>query len=96
MKRSAWFLAALVATTMTIGQVDAALINGDFETGDFTGWTVFSEFPGEIGTPAVVSFDTTGDAVPSLAARFQVGTSDSGVFGGGGILQNVALSSGLF
>ncbi|MEG3440113.1 hypothetical protein V0288_23490 [Pannus brasiliensis CCIBt3594] len=70
------------------GAVD--LINGDFATGDLTGWTVFTTPVGNNGPglPDVVPFDTT-IGTTSNSARFQVGS------GGGGILQDVTLFGGL-
>lgn len=75
------------------------LTNGDFETGDFTGWTTFTTASGTIGgafgLPDVVSFDTDGDSISSLSARFQVGrTSGSGSLEGGGIFQNITAGAG--
>lgn len=70
------------------GAVD--LINGDFATGDLSGWTVFTTPGGNNGPglPNVVPFDTTGGGA-SNSARFQVGS------GGGGITQDVTLFGGL-
>ncbi len=56
-----------------VGVASANLItNGDFQTGDFTGWTFFTTTNGTINTPTVVSFDVTGGGA-SLAAQFDVG-----------------------
>jgi hypothetical protein len=93
-------LVAFVATVSALLVVAVAaaqpVVNGDFETGDLTGWTTFTTFNGTIGTPAVVSFDTTGTGA-SNAARFQVGTVVSlFVSAGGGIFQNVSTASGVF
>jgi hypothetical protein len=75
-----------------------SLNNGNFETGDLTGWTVFTTTNGtnETGRPDVASFDTTGSGA-SNSARFQVGqvAFASGVPAGGGITQNVTLSGGI-
>lgn len=84
------------------------LVNPDFETGDYTGWDLYTT---ELGStyvfpdldPVVESFDTNNDGILSNAARFQVGTlfgtplPDSGTYGyqGGGIYQKVYLESGL-
>jgi len=75
------------------------LINGDFETGDLTGWTLFTTFNGTIGSdslPHVVSFDTNNDGLATESARFRVGKVVSGVGDGegGGLFQQVELSSG--
>ncbi len=84
------------------------LHNGNFETGDFSGWTEFNTVGGstpfgqEAGGTAlyqVGAFDTAGTGTPSYAAEFEVGEV-SGVIGGGGsgqgagIYQNVLLRSG--
>lgn len=74
-----------------------SLVNGDFETGDLTGWTVFTTANGNNGSglPNVTSFDTTGSGT-SNSARFQVGRINTSTpQGGGGITQNVALASGI-
>src|SRR5262245_55313154 len=72
----------------------AQLINGGFETGDFTGWTQFDTAHGGSIATQVVSFDTANTGVPSLSASFAVGQTSGGIGGGGlgegaGILQNV-------
>jgi len=76
--------------------------NGDFATGDFTGWTLFTTSPnGSLGfppVPDVISFDVTGGGATN-AARFQVGqgTFDPAIFpAGGGLMQNVHTSTGTF
>lgn len=76
----------------------AQLINGNFETGDFTGWTVFTDTNGDTGNPAVVQFDTAGTGTASYSAQFEVGIAsfpvDSNLGSGGGISQNVTLNAG--
>jgi hypothetical protein len=76
------------------GPVRAELIvNGGFETGDLTGWTVFTTPNGTVGPgfPQVAPFDTNGDGVPTLSAQFRVGlvVPPGGVPEGGGLFQNV-------
>lgn len=77
----------------------ALLINGNFETGDFTGWTEFNTVGG--GTPygqeaggtsvyQVTPFDTAGSGTPSYSAEFEVGEV-SGVIGGGGLGQGAGI-----
>lgn len=87
---SAGATALFCAGASPAGAVD--LINGDFATGDLTGWTVFpNPDTGGIngpGLPDVVPFDTTGSGA-SNSARFQVGS------GSGGITQDVELFGGL-
>ena len=75
----------------------AQLVNGDFQTGDFTGWTFFTTSQGGLGQPTVVLFDTANIGTPSLSARFEAGQTNGVVTGakyGGGIFQNVTLGPG--
>ena len=86
------------------GLSHANLINGDFETGDFTGWTIFTfdtaGSTGSTGSTAIVPFDTDGDLVTTNSARFQVGQVSPGQIGGGvfraggGILQIFTAQAG--
>ena len=88
--------AALAATLWFPALAQAMLINGDFETGDLSGWTTFTTTNGTLGNDGTVtSFDTTGGGA-SLAATFNVGqvSFTDGVPAGGGIFQSVALSAG--
>jgi hypothetical protein len=80
----------------------AELVNGDFETGDFTGWTTYNDpngkafgDPGGDGTPLVSMFDTTGGG-QSLAAHFNAARTGgpTNVNQGGGIFQSLMLNSG--
>ena len=88
----------LATLAVTLVASAAPVVNGDFETGDLIGWTTFTTANGTIGTPAVVSFDTTGTGA-SNAAEFNVGKAvfdfDLEVREGGGIYQNVN-AAGLF
>ena len=81
------------------GATAAIITNGDFTTGDFTGWTLFTTANGSLGTsgsglPAVTSFNVTGSGAQD-AATFQVGevVPDS-TQQGGGITQTVTLPGG--
>lgn len=88
--------AALAATLWFPALAQAMLINGDFETGDLSGWTTFTTANGTLGNGgAVTLFDTTGGGA-SLAATFNVGQVSfvDGVPAGGGIFQSVALAAG--
>ncbi|HEV2320547.1 MAG TPA: hypothetical protein VGV18_12400 [Verrucomicrobiae bacterium] len=77
----------------------AQLINGNFATGDFTGWTLFNTPNGGTSVSQVVPFDITGAGVPVNCAEFEVGETSGGIGGGGlgqgaGIYQDVTLGSG--
>ena len=68
--------------------------NGNFETGDFTDWTVFTTANG-ILNPAVVLFDTDGDSTATNSAQFRVGGVSAGFAGeGGGIKQTINFAGG--
>ena len=68
--------------------------NGDFETGNFDGWTQFLTADG-ITNPAVVLFDTDGDTVATLSAQFDVGdTATPLTLEGGGISQIISTAGG--
>lgn len=86
------FWALLLACTAT--QLQASLItNGGFDTGDFTGWTIFTTPNGTLNSPAVASFDTTGIGT-SLAGQFNVAEIVfDGTQQGGGIFQSVMVST---
>ncbi len=99
------FLVSLVELALTVafgGASNAAtLTNGDFETGDLTGWTVFTSNNGALGGagfPLVLVLDIKGDGVVSKSAAFKVGQR---VFAGldstpegGGMYQTVTLNAG--
>ena len=77
----------------------AIVTNGDFATGDFTGWTLFTTPNGSLGPsgsglPAVTSFNVTGAGAQN-AATFQVGeVVFDGTQQGSGITQTVTLPGG--
>src|SRR5688500_2647817 len=56
-----------------------SFVNGGFETGDFTGWTITPTASGATATQVVESFDIDGPGAlgSSLAAKFSVGQSVS-------------------
>ena len=79
------------------------LVNGDFETGDLTGWSTFVTPNGDIGAayglPNVVPFDVTGSGTASDAAQFEVGELaflGSHTAQGGGIFQNFTCFPGQY
>ncbi|HLX72336.1 MAG TPA: hypothetical protein VKV04_22180 [Verrucomicrobiae bacterium] len=81
------------------GTARAQLYNGNFETGDFSGWTEFNTVNGGTSVYQVVQFDTAGTGTPSYAAEFEAGEVSGGIGGGGlgqgaGIYQNVSLGAG--
>jgi hypothetical protein len=89
-------LFALTAAVAVLAAPTAAhvgntpIVNGDFESGDLSGWTTFTTANGAIGAPGVVLFDTTGTEV-SKAAQLNVGLITYPPFlnEGGGIYQTV-------
>jgi len=73
-----------------------ALVNGDFEQGNFNGFNSYTTSNGTVNK-GIYLFDTDNDGVNSLAAQFSVGTdsiSSVGIQQGGGIYQAVGLSDG--
>lgn len=97
--QSAKFLVgALLAASALAAQAAPVLVNGDFETGDLTGWTTYTNVGGVIGTPAVLSADVVL-GTNSLAAQLHVGEVhvDNSVSLGGGLSQTFSVgSNGLF
>lgn len=94
------FCASIAASSAFAPAANAAIVtNGDFATGNFTGWTLFTTFNGSLGVsgsglPAVTSFNVTGSGAQN-AATFQVGeVTPDGTQQGGGITQMVTLSGG--
>lgn len=87
------------AQAQDLSTVQTNLItNGDFERGDFSGWTLFTTSNGTLGGPTVRRRDVNGDGLATLAAQFRVRpiTVEPDVFEGGGIFQSVTTDSGLF
>jgi hypothetical protein len=75
------------------------ILNGDFATGNFTDWTLFTTSEGTFGLgpyPQVVMFNVTGSGEQN-AAHFNVGQSSFGSSGqqGGGISQDITTSGGV-
>ncbi|MEM0924463.1 MAG: hypothetical protein AAGJ83_00360 [Planctomycetota bacterium] len=79
----------------------AAIVNGDFSTGDLTGWTPFNDpdgtangDPNSGGNPVISFFDVTGDGASS-AVQFRVGrTGGPTANQGGGIIQSIQTIAG--
>ena len=101
-KLSVFGAAAVAALAMTLAatgaQATQLVNNGDFATGDFTGWTLFATTNGTAGfypDPQVTAFDVTGNGASS-AAEFQVGQANlSTLQEGGGIRQTLNATAGL-
>ena len=72
------------------------LINGDFNTGDFTGWTLFNTPNGHSVRIQVGWFDMAGTGVESRCANFNVGQIlyDNVTPEGAGIYQDVTINGG--
>lgn len=92
--------AAVAALTLSAANSQAAQLvtNGDFSTGDLSGWTLFNTTNGTTGyAPGaqVKSFNVTGQGATS-AAEFQVGQQAYTTAGaGGGIFQTINATAGL-
>ncbi len=74
------------------GQALATIINGDFETGDLTGWTTYVT-PVGYSHSSVIPFDTNNDSIKTNSARFHVGQrfTAATINAGGGIYQDFTL-----
>lgn len=84
----------LLVFSSAVAASSGPLVNGDFETGDLSGWTTFLTPRGELSA-SVVPFDIDNDGTATNSARFVVGhTSSDAGYQGGGIFQIVPLSSG--
>ncbi len=89
-------LALGLAAIMAGGTEAGTIINGDFETGNLTGWNTFTTTNGTIGTPSVAPFDVTG-AGSSPAARLDPGVelpARPGLNDGGGLSQSFTVAGG--
>jgi hypothetical protein len=91
-------MAASVFTTTAHASVQL-ITNGDFATGNFSGWTTFVTTNGTLGPaplPAVSSFDVTGGGA-SNAAHFEVGQPGTNyeynVQRGGGLRQSFSTTA---
>ncbi len=95
---SALSLSLIIASAFGSNALTAAaeplniVVNGDFETGDFSNWTVY-QTPDGVADEGIVEFDTTGSGT-SYAAKFKVGTFRRNVYEGGGIYQDFYAPAG--
>lgn len=90
-------VAGIALAALSVGAQASLIVNGDFETGDLSGWTTYTTAGGTIGVPAVSAFDTSG-AGASNAAMFDVGRvpgTGSGSREGGGLFQSFLFGGGL-
>lgn len=90
------FTAGVVCTLAAASAAFAApiIVNGDFQTGDLTGWSTYTTTNGTIGTPSVEVFEVVSGALNS-AAQLRVGQVNfGGPAAGGGIFQSFDLSAG--
>ncbi len=96
---SASLLGSALVATAAAGT--GPVTNGDFGTGDLSGWTTFVTAAGDAGAglPTVASFDVTGSGA-SNAAEFDVGHPTSSAPGtdpeGGGLYQTPNTGSGSY
>ena len=98
MRYTTALLAGLVFHTHASAQV-AQFVNGDFETGDFTGWTLGLTSGGATAQQIVTTFDIDGPGplTDSLAAQFSVGRATGVTTGEHGVtlMQPFTLQAGV-
>ena len=98
MSRSVWFsgLLATLACAGFVGRGHAAplLVNGDFEAGDLSGWSVSTTANGLLGTPQVLEADMRA-GVRSRALRLVAGQAEyaEGQAEGGSISQRFEVNT---
>ncbi len=98
MRASRCFAAGMSAALATHGAAQS-FANGNFETGDLSGWTIVNT-PNGVGAPGGTfsyDIDATGPLSPSFAAGFMVGqvTFTVGDQEGIEITQSLSLSAGI-
>jgi hypothetical protein len=96
-------LILLAQLSVSLCQATGLLQNGDFESGDLTGWTTFLTPNGDLGPglPDATMFDTDGDGTATFAARFRAGekvfnSSTGHTFQGGGLFQTFSGPAGVY
>lgn len=86
-----------IAAVDFVGQAATSpLANGDFETGDFSGFTSYETSAGDMAS-AVINIDANNNGSLSRVGQFVVGVDGSANVGnsnGGGVYQNVVLQDG--
>jgi hypothetical protein len=101
-RRKAWcsapgVIALLLGLGWSANSWANLITNGNFATGDFTGWTLATTANGTLGPsplPQVSSFDVSGSGATN-AAQFQVGdVTFTGLQEGGSISQNIVTGAG--
>lgn len=97
--KTAGAMAAAIILGSSAAHATSIIQNGDFATGDLTGWTLFTTANGTIGqspNPQVSVFDVTGAGAQN-AAEFNVGQVNFVLFGtpeGGGLFQTISTEAG--
>ncbi len=94
-------LVMMVTTAVTPVCARAAIVNGDFATGNFAGWTTFDDpngtangDPNSGGDPVIALFDVSGNGASS-SAQFRVGRTGGPISDqGGGIYQTIQTVTG--
>jgi hypothetical protein len=98
MRYAAALLAGLMFHSHAAAQV-VQFVNGGFETGDFTGWTLGLTSGGATAQQIVTSFDVDGPGPlsDSLAAQFSAGRAAGVTVGEHGVtlMQTLALQAGV-
>jgi len=96
--RNRFFAMALLSIAATVA--NAQFINGDFGTGDFTGWTVGLTSGGANAIQDVISYDIDGPGPlgASNVGRFSAGRATGVTTGNHGVIltQNMTLTAGLY
>ena len=94
-------LLVVTLSGILLGAKTPSLQNGDFESGDLSGWTVFTTLNGTLGDPnfpRIEAFDTTGNGEASNSLVIKVGQEEyqsrRAQYAGGGIWTTVRTGMG--
>ena len=99
-KLLALVIAAVTVSILANGVIFAGdtpvIVNGDFETGDFQGWTIFTTPLGTFkdGAPIVVVYDTNNDGTATSSAYVTMGVVSGVDEQSAGIFQEIQDSHG--